>query len=357
MTGRKRALWAGGVVLVAALAGGLWYFRRDEAPDLPPPASPEEIARLEKEREALRVRIAELVAGDPVLKGMPAGNVVVGMPVAAATNLVQEVTTGFLDEVELVLKNIKVHKDGDITVKKGLLSLTPGHYVLDLNVDEAHALLKPGTPKVSFEKSRFGVALPVRLAKGEGRTTLNFEWDSQSIAGVLCDDFTVKQSLTGSVPPRSYAVKGSFLLEVNGGRLVASPRFPDPGLVVDVSVEPSEEAWRFLDRVVEERPAGCKAILKTIDMRKILSGILGKGFKVTVPSKVFKPVELPAGLQQEVTVEGKTYELRMTPTQLKLTPDVLWYGTEVEVAADKEDISASPTPSPTPTPAAKKPAP
>ena len=51
-----------------------------------------------------------------------------------------------------------------------------------------------------------------------------------------------------------------------------------------------------------------------------------------MPSKIFKPFDLPAGLEQDVTVEGKTYALSMKPTQLKITPDVLWYGSEVDAS-------------------------
>ncbi len=295
-------------------------------------ASPEEIARLEGERDGLRAKLAALVAASPVTQEIPPGNVVVGMPVAVATELVQEATTGFFDEVELVLKNIKVHKDGDIKVHKGILNMKPGHYVLDLTIDEAHAVLKPGSPQVSFKNSRFGVALPVSVVKGTGRTTFAFKWDSQGMADMLCDDFEFNEKLEGSVPPRTYPVQGAFLLEVQGGRLSAIPRFPAPGIVVEISVEPSEEAWKFVEKVVADRPAGCEKVLKMIDLRKILSDLLGKGIKVTVPSKIFKPFDLPAGLEQEVTVEGKTYALTLKPTELTITPDVLWYGFDVDAA-------------------------
>lgn len=338
MRGGRKVLFAGGIALLLVAGSGLWYWTREPDIELSD-ASPEEIARLEGVRDDLRAKLATLVASSPAVQEIPPGNVVVGMPIAAATELVQEATTGFLDEVELVLKNIKVKKEGDINVKKGILNLKPGHYVLDLTIDEAHAVLKPGRPRVSFKGSRFGVALPVNVVKGAGKTTLAFKWDSLGVAGVLCDDFEVNEKLEGSVPPRTYEVQGAFLLEVQGGRLSAIPRFPAPGIVVDVSVEPSEEAWKFVEKVVADRPAGCEKVLKMIDLRKILSGILGKGFKVTVPSKIFKPIDLPAGLEQEVTVEGKTYALTLKPTQLKLTPDVLWYGSDVDA-----DAAADPSP-------------
>ena len=334
MTRRGQAFAAVGAAVLLAAGVAVWYWTRPSELETLIGGDPAVIARLEEEREKLRRRIAEMVAESPVVQEIPPGNVVVGMPIVAATELVQAATTGFLDEIELVLRNIKVHKDGDIKVRKGLLSLSPGHYVLDLNVDEAHAVLKPGPPQVSFKSSRFGVSLPVKVVKGEGRTTLGFKWDSQGLADLFCDDFEILEKLEGSVPPSTYQVDGAFHLEVAGGRLVASPHFPAPGIVINLSVEPSEEAWKFVEKVVAERPGGCESVLKKIDLRKILSGILSKGFKVTVPSKIFKPFDLPAGLEQNVTIEGKTYALSLKPTQLKITPDVLWYGSEVDAAQE-----------------------
>ena len=334
MTTRGQAFAAVGAAALLAAGVAVWYWTRPSELETLIGGDPAVIARLEEEREKLRRRIAEIVAESPMVQEIPPGNVVVGMPIVAATELVQAATTGFLDEIELVLRNIKVHKDGDIKVRKGLLSLSPGHYVLDLNVDEAHAVLKPGPPQVSFDE------LPLRgVASGQGgqgrgpdhaRLQVGLPGPGRPVLRRLRDPGEARglgaaQHLSGGrcFPPR--------------GRRGASRRFsplPRAGIVINLSVEPSEEAWKFVEKVVAERPGGCESVLKKIDLRKILSGILSKGFKVTVPSKIFKPFDLPAGLEQNVTIEGKTYALSLKPTQLKITPDVLWYGSEVDASQE-----------------------
>ncbi len=341
MRARRRASFL--LAALAALAAlYVWRSRR----------SSEEIARLERIRDELRLKVAEIGQTDPNFREAPPGNVLIGMPIGAATRLVQQVTEGFLDEVELVLGNIRVHKAGSIKAKLGFLTIRPGDYVLDLKIEEAHALLKPGRPKVDFKGNWFGVALPVHLAKGVGRTTLRFKWDSKRMAGLLCDDFEIKKSLSGSVRPRTYDVVGGFELSVREGRLVAVPKFPDPGLVVQVSVEPSDEAWSFVDQVVEDRPAGCRKALKMVDLRKVLTGLLSKGFAVKVPAKVFKPIDLPASLTRAVTIEGKSYALSLKPTGLKLSPQVLWYGADVAVGALMAEEPRAPEPALATSPAA-----
>ena len=86
-----------------------------------------EIDALEKERDDLRAELGELIASDPRLEGMPETPVRVGVPTMLARDLIQRVVAGFVDQVTLELKNLKVKKSG--TVKK---VVTIGTY--DLNV-------------------------------------------------------------------------------------------------------------------------------------------------------------------------------------------------------------------------------
>ena len=88
-----------------------------------------EIQALEKERESLRQRVDELIVNDPRVKTMPDTPVRVGVPTTLARDLIQRVVAGFVDQVTLELKNLKVKKSG--TVKK---VVTLGEY--DLNVDD-----------------------------------------------------------------------------------------------------------------------------------------------------------------------------------------------------------------------------
>ncbi len=325
------------LLLTALVALAALYFWRSRQ-------SSEEIARLEAIRDGLRVKVAAIVRADPNLKAAPPGNVLIGMPLRVATRLVQQVTEGFFDEVELVLRDIKLHKAGSVEVKAGFMTIRPGDYRLDLTIDEAHALLKPSRPKVDFKGNWFGVSLPVRVARGEGRTTLRFEWDSKRTASLFCDDFVLEKSLTGSVRPRTYDVVGGFELSVREGRLVAAPKFPDPGLVVQVSVEPSEATWAFVDQVVKDRPAACAKALKMMDLRKLLGGLLDKGFPVKVPGKIFRSIDLPAGFERSVVIEGRSYALSLKPTGLKLLPGVLWYGADVAIGEAREPASVPESP-------------
>ena len=308
-----------------------------------------ELDALENTRDQLRERLAAVRAADPRLLQAPAADVLIGMPVTFTSGLVQEVTRAFLDQVEIVLRDIKVHKEDDVKAKTWLGTITPGRFVLDLALQEVHALLKPGMPEVDFKGDRLSLALPVALSEGEGRATVTFDWKSSGLGSVVCEDFKVVQQVSGRVAPHSYTIKGGFALSVEDGLLVAGPDFPD--LVVRLIVEPSEQTWRGVDAAIKERSWKCEKALNAVNVTGILKDLLAKGFNVRVPKKIFKPIRLPAGLQASLSLEGQPYALGVTPLALRITPDILWFGADVSAgrgAASPVPPAATARPSPAP---------
>lgn len=289
---------------------------------------PVDLGVLERTRDGLRERLAKARAADARIAEAPAADVLIGMPLGFTGRLVQEVTAGFLDQVEIALKDIKVHKEGEFKAKTRLGTVKPGRFKLDLTLHEARVLLKPGPPQVDFKGNRVGLALPVTLAQGQGRASVSFEWDSRGLGSAVCEDFQVKQPVAGQVAPRTYEVKGAFVLRAEDGTLVAQPEFPD--LVVRLSVQPSQETWKGVERAIEERSWKCEKVLQKANVPKLLKGVLASGFDVRIPKKVFKTIRLPAGLQRSLTLEGKPFALGVKLLELRVTPDILWYGADVD---------------------------
>lgn len=337
---RRRPLVAALAAAVAALvlAGGFLYSRwRGKGPD---PASEAELDRMEQKRDALREKLAELCAKDPRLKEAPTGSVIIGVPVAVATDLVRQLTAGFLDHVEIDLRGIKIHKEGEVTAKTFLGTMKPGGYVLDVTLDEGRGRLKPGTASLKFEGNRIQIALPVAVAEGTGRATIRFRFDSKGMAGSICEDLDLTQTVSGTVAPQSHSLEGSFLLAVKDGVLEATPEFPDLGL--RLKIEPSAESWESIDTLVAERGFKCRTALKLVNIRGILKDMLDRGFEVKMPKKVIQPIRLPAGLQKSILLEGKTYDLFVMLQELRIVSNVLWYGADVSATVTGAPPGAAP---------------
>ena len=116
-------------------------------------------------------------------------------------------------------------------------------------------------------------------------------------------------------------------MELTGDSLVATPSFPD--LEVNLKIEPARESWEALDRVLRERGFPCRAALRAADVPGLVRRLLDQGLKVKVPPKVLRPLRFPSGLQREVTLGETTYELRVAPRQLLVSPRVVWYAADV----------------------------
>jgi len=239
--------------------------------------------------------------------------------------MLARITTRLARQLEIVLRDVDVRKAGEVRTRS--LVKAPGRYRVDLRIHEVRGVLEAGAPRLDLRGDRIGVALPVRLARGEGRATLRFRWDSRGIAGLACGDFQARIPVTGRVVPRTYPVSGSFALELVDGTLVATPSFPD--LKVNLAVEPSPETWRQVSRVLAQRSPQCRAALKLVDVPALLRHLLSRGFDVTVPPRVFQPLRLPAALRREVVVGGRTHVVLTAPRRVAITPEVVWLGADV----------------------------
>ena len=285
-------------LLLAVAAGAVVYLRTRPSP-LPPPPTEAELQALLERRDALQKRLTEVIVanGEKSVAKAPRGGVMIGIPTSFTRSILEQVVTGLFSEMTLTLKNLKVHKEGQVRVKLVLAKRTVGKYVLDVKIHQVQGVLRPGKPDVVFGRNRVSVSLPVRLAEGKGNADIRLQWDSKGLAAnTMCGDVDVTKAVTGGVIPQDYRLAGAFKIASSGNSVTLSPDFPEE-LQVRIFVDPSEQAWQAVEEVVNEQRAGCEKTLDKIDMKKILGSLVGRGFNVKIPQKVIKPVRLPAGVQ------------------------------------------------------------
>ena len=317
-------------LLLAVAAAGVAYLRARPSP-LPPPPTQVELQVLLERRDALQKRLTELVAvnGEKSVAQAPRGGVMIGIPTGFTRSIVEQVVTGLFREMTLTLKNLKVHKEGQVRVKMLVAKRTVGKYVLDVKIHQVQGILRPGKPDVVFGRNRVTVGLPVMLAEGKGNADIRLQWDSKGLAAnSICGDVDVKKAVTGGVVPQQYQLGGAFKISSVGNAVTLSPDFPEE-LKVRIFVDPSEQAWQAVQEVVKEQRAGCENALEKIDIKEILGNLVGRGFNVKIPQKLIKPVRLPAGLKQSLEIQGLQLALNVKPTGLLVAGDRLWYGADI----------------------------
>jgi hypothetical protein len=308
------------------------------------------IAGLEAARDELRDRLASARTRDPVVASAPEGDLLIGVPEAAGTDLLRLVTRNLAPRLDVELRNLRLHKAGQARVGTPLGRKTAGVYAVDVRIHEVRGTVEPGPPQARFAGRRIDVTLPVRVSRGEGRATVRFRWDSKGIAGAVCGDFVTRIPVEGTLVPRTYPVKGSFALQLAEGRLTAVPSFPD--IQMRLEVEPRPATWKALDRALGQRPWRCRAALGMVDVRGLVRRLLQQGLSVKIPARFFKPLRLPAGASPRLTLEGRTYTLAVNPREIVVGPRIVWYSADVSARRADGPSMQPPVPASSPTPAA-----
>ena len=293
-----------------------------------------------------------MAKGEKSLAEAPRGGVMIGIPTTFTRSIVDQIVTGLFNELTLTLKNLKVHKDGEVRVKVVFGKKTVGKYVLDVLIHQVRGLLRPGKPDVVFSRDRVTIGLPVRLVEGQGNADIRLQWDSKGLtANMVCGDVDVNKAVTGGVIPQDYKLTGAFKISSLGTAITLSPDFPEE-LEVRIYVDPSEQAWQAVEEVIKERGATCQSVLNKIDIKKILGNLVDRGFNVKIPQKLIKPIRLPAGIKQSLEVQGIKLDLQLKPTGLLVSGDRIWYG--ADIAFGPLDVSSKASPPPAGKPVPKK---
>ncbi len=308
--------------IVSVLAASVACGRKDRQT---PESLRADIAALETEREALRVRLNELMVKDPRLAEMPETPVRVGVPTTLARDLIQRVVSGFVDQVTLDLKNIKVGKRG--TLKK---IITIGAYDLKVTINQVTGKLKTGTPTMTFGGDHVAIAIPVMVVSGGGRATINFKWDGKNVGGAVCGDMDVTQVVSGSVRPATYPVAGGLVFTATTEQIMAAPRLPTTR--INLKVVPSTASLATAQKILDDKGGVCGFVVDRVDIMGLIDTLLAKGFNVRLPTEKIKAVAMPVGVEPTMEVRGQPVALGIQVADLSITEQMIWLGARVSVA-------------------------
>ena len=88
----------------------------------------------------------------------------------------------------------------------------------------------------------------------------------------------------------------------------------------------------FVEQLIAERGALCRAALGKADVPEKIRGVLARGVKVSLPRRLLeRPLRLPLVVERELQLPGRALRLDARPTDLILTPARVWYGVRVEL--------------------------
>ena len=337
------------LAVLAVLGGGVFVWHRSRGPGLGPAPTAADVQRLGEERVTLRDDLDRLLAANNVLDfaKAPPGNVLVGVPTNFTKALVSQMIIGAFSEVRLHLTNVQAHHEGDVRAQVLFSKHTLGHFLLDVDIKDIRAVLKPSHPELTFGGDKIHIKLPVTVASGRGSGNIRFQWAGQGIAGAVCGDSDVSADVSSDVAPDTYTVEGDFLLSSQGETVVAKPRFGEVEL--KIRLRPTDEAWATfaaaVENVKDDKNGACGMAIKKLDLQAVAQKIMDRGFGVKLPAKLLREIALPATVEQSVSFNGRTVSLDAHPLGLHVSEYMLWYGVTLGAqGASSAPASASPSP-------------
>jgi hypothetical protein len=266
---------------------------------------------------------------------MPDTPVRVAVPTTLARDLVERVIAGVADQVTLELRNIRVRRTGIVR-----RVVTLGTYDLKVTVDRVVARLKAGTPRLTFGSNRVAVTLPLTLASGTGRATVDLTWDGRTIGGAVCGDMHITQPVTGTVIPRTYPLSGALELTATDTSILVRPRLPR--LRVHIDVNPAADSWAAAQKILDDKRGLCGFVLDRVDIMGAVERLIARGFDVRIPTEKVTAMTLPVGVEPTLLVRGEPVALGIRVGDLTITEHAIWLGAHVTVAIGDDMPAAAP---------------
>jgi hypothetical protein len=345
VTGRVKRILLAAVLLLVVVPGGMigWLFLRyrPRAEREDPAAVQREIASLTQLRDSLRLQVFDAAGTSDLLDRRPAGDIVIALPTPFVATVVQQVVTGWFHDVDLRLPRMRVRKDGEIHARLGIFGRrTVGEYDLDVTLDGVHGRLQPGAPVLTFGGDTIGVVVPVRIAAGTGVARVTASWKSKGLAGPVCGDMSATHDVTGRVRANDYVARGRIRLSSTEGAVLADPDFPE--LAIRLFIDPSRESVAALDSLLDSRGGLCGFAIGKSRASERIQGLVGRGFRVKIPQRYFRPIRLPVSLETAVPVADQSVGLTVAPSTLSVTSATVWIA--ASVTADRRATTGTAPP-------------
>jgi hypothetical protein len=301
------------------------------------------------EHENLKAEFARLAGQDPVVTEALAqgGDVVLGARPALVEGVFREVAARYLDQVALDLPLEKsLHESREVEVGTPFGKMSAGAWTLDVVIHRVRGRLRARPPSVAVgPDNTLLLDVPVALEEGHGRMTARFSWDSRSVASMVCRDFEVTRVLDGEVLSREYPVSGALRLSAGPDAVRADPVFPARPFRIGVDL--TDTSWAAVRTAIEEQDSvgRCGLALDPAGLLGRIRARLHEGFDVKLPRSLFRPVDFPAGIRQQVTIEDHQVDLDVRTHALAMTPVAVWFGADVQTRVADAGSRPGPTPS------------
>jgi hypothetical protein len=329
---RNRLLIGAALLALPIAVAGLTWWGRTAATRASTPGA---IARLEADVAELRETLDARVEADTALRAIEArdGEILLGLRTGLLRDITRWASRAYLNDVRLHIEpGVTVEETGEVRPNVGPFRVRAGEWRLRVTIQRVNAVLSLDSIALgTADSTRLGVRLAIGVSEATGDADVDFEWDASTVGSVVCRDFAVHEPFGGVVPPFTYTVDGAFAFEAFPAGVMIVPQFDRPRL--RVRPQATADSWERVQALLDEQNNvfRCGLALQPDDMIEKLARLLSEGFEFQLPEILFRPIRLPARIEDSIELEDRTVAIRNVPTTLVLTQEAIWFGSNIDV--------------------------
>jgi hypothetical protein len=285
--------------------------------------------------DQLHTRLEDAVGRDPIAAHVFAdpGQLVIAVRAGLIEDLTARIARQYLQQVTLDLAAVEAHADGKLSKDTFLGQKRVGDWDVTVTIHKLIGQLRAGEPRLTFARNVLDVELPVEIQPATGQIGLKFSWDSKSVVNLVCKDFEVNLDLDGRAPRQKHVLRGQITLSANDTELKATPVVPDRSFMLKVDLTP--DSWAKVEAALRSQDSvgRCGMFMEPDAVLRALHELVtGRGLRIKLPSRIIRPLRLPAHYEHTVKVNDSVVQLSLENERLSSSESILWSSTKIGIA-------------------------
>jgi hypothetical protein len=288
------------------------------------------------EERALATEVTRLARQDPLWQAVVETDhdVVAIVPEPVLSTVVRRVSHRYLHGVEVDIRPKSAFELNE-ELRLKILDNKMGVGRLKGTVQISHLkgrLTMAGEPHLEFAPpDEMVVTAPVQVLAGQGRLTMNVEWDPALLVSIVCRGFEFDETLAGELLPFRQELTTRIRYTILDSSIVGRPRVQREKIRLPADL--TDGSWKKVQNALleQDRFSRCGMVLNADSALTKLRQLAGRGVRIRLPARMFKPFRFPVMLEDQYRRGGYAIAAHAFDPAIAVTSEYLRFGFRVNL--------------------------
>jgi hypothetical protein len=300
----------------------------------------------QKEVEELSRRVAGLAGRDSLWQAIVTSerDITVIVPGTVVEDLVDRIASRYRTGITIdVETEIKEEVSEDLHVKVLGKKVKAGDIDLDIRIRRLGGRLVASRSPTTTLLPPDGVQLdfPLAIHDGHGVADIRAHWDPTAAAWLVCRGFDARRTLTGSIRPIPYILRGRLRFEIGPDRILARPTLRRDK--VRLRIDLTQASWDSLRTtfMAQDKFLKCGMVMDPDTVVAKLKQLGARGIKVRLPGAA-PPFDLPVRFEQSMDVGAVRVDVAVHDPAVIVREHYVQLGLDAELVVAREPDALPP---------------